>query len=228
MKYELKTFAAILISATLFFSCMDQKSAHIKEVQDFLDGYNKKYKELYTASSEGQWVLNTHIVEGDTMNAFNAGKADENMAKFTGSNENINKANAFMKWEKELTSKQVRQLKKILYLAAGNPESSDSIVKALIKAGNAQTENLYKYKFMLDGKEVTPNDIDSILATSNDTSLRRRAWESSKEVGKELKAGLINLRSLRNDVVKGLGYPDYFTYQVSDYGMTTDEMLNLL
>jgi peptidyl-dipeptidase A len=28
--------------------------------------------------------------------------------------------------------------------------------------------------------------------------------------------------------VKGLGYPDYFTYQASDYGMTTDEMMQLL
>ena len=36
--------------------------------------------------------MNTYIVEGDTMNAFNAGKADEALAKFTGSNENVNKA----------------------------------------------------------------------------------------------------------------------------------------
>ena len=61
-----------------------------------------------------------------------------------------------------------------------------------------------------------------------DTSMRRRAWESSKEVGKDLKDGLINLRQLRNKVVLGLGYPDYFTYQVSDYGMSTEEMMELL
>ncbi|HYF40541.1 MAG TPA: M2 family metallopeptidase, partial [Gemmatimonadales bacterium] len=41
------------------------------------------------------------------------------------------------------------------------------------------------------------------------------------------KPGLLKLRELRNQVVRTLGYPDYFTYQVSDYGMSTGEMLRL-
>lgn len=222
-----KLYPAIILSAFFLLTSCNKKD-HQAEVQAYLDTYNKKYKELYTASSEGQWAVNTHIVEGDTMNAYRSGQADEAFAKFTGSNENIEKAREFLKYEKELTPIQVKQLKKILYAAAANPQSADSIVKKLIKAGTAQTEKLYGYKFMMDGKELTPNDIDSILSHSADTTVRRKAWESSKEVGKELKAGLMNLRELRNNVVKGLGYPDYFTYQVSDYGMTTDEMLQLL
>ena len=87
---------------------------------------------------------------------------------------------------------------------------------------------MYGYKFSIDGKEVTPNDIDSMLADVRDTTMRRKAWEASKAVGAELKPGLMNLRDLRNKVVEGLGYPDYFTYQVSDYGMSTDEMMSLL
>lgn len=35
---------------------------------------------------------------------------------------------------------------------------------------------------------------------------------------------MIELRRLRNAVVRGLGYPDYFSYMVSEYGMTTEEM----
>ena len=227
MKLNLKC-TALFILVFVIISCTDQKTAHMKVVQDFLNQYNEKYRELYTASSEGQWLVNTHIVEGDTMNAYTSGKAEEAMAKFTGSKENVSLATKFLKWEDILPSKQTRQLKKILYLAAGNPESADSLVKELIKAGTAQTEKLYGYKFILDGKEVSPNAIDSILSTSLDTSLRKRAWEASKEVGKELKDGLVNLRNLRNEVVSGVGYPDYFTYQVSDYGMTTEEMMALL
>ena len=229
MKTISKLCLLLLLAGTVtFISCSDQKSARIKDVQDYLDAYNIKYRELYSASSEGQWLVNTHIVENDTMNAYQSGLADEALAKYTGSTENVNKANEFLKMQNDLSEIQIKQLKKILYLAAGNPESADSTVKALIKAGTAQTEKLYGYKFMLDGKEMTPNDIDSILTFVKDTSVRRRAWESSKAVGKELKAGLINLRQLRNKVVQGLGYPDYFTYQVSDYGMTTDEMMELL
>mgnify|MGYP003380866004 CR=1 FL=1 len=71
----------------------------------------------------------------------------------------------------------------------------------------------------MDGKEITPNDIDSLLSHATDTAIRRKAWEASKAIGKEMKPGLINLRELRNKVVQGLGYPDYFTYMVSDYGI---------
>lgn len=218
-------FYLLIPAAGFFYGCGKD---HKTEVQSFLDGYNQKYKELYAASSEGQWAVNTHIVEGDTMNAYRSGLADEALAKFTGSSANIQKAQEYLKFEKELTPLQVKQLKKILYMAAANPESADSIVKKLIKAGTAQTEKLYGYKFMMEGKEITPNDIDSILAQVSDTNARRKAWEASKAVGAELKPGLVNLRDLRNNVVKGLGYPDFFTYQVSDYGMTTDEMLQLL
>ena len=224
----LRPLFVLLVFTFSFSSCKDEKTAHQKEVQDYLDAYNKNYKELYTASSEGQWSVNTHIVEGDTMNAYVSGKADEALAKFTGSNENVIKATAFLKWESDLSSKQVKQLKKILYLAAGNPESAEATVKELIKAGTAQTEKLYGYKFMMDGKEITPNDVDSLLVYATDTAVRRKVWETSKAVGKELKGGLVNLRKLRNDVVKNLGYPDYFNYQVSDYGMNTEEMMALL
>lgn len=218
-------FVALVV---LFSSCSKSKEEKIKDVQTYLDSYNNKYKELYTASTAGQWQVNTHIVEGDTMNAYVSGLADQALAKFTGSNENISKAREFMKWEKDLQPLQIKQLKKILYLAAGNPESAEKEVKELIKAGTAQTEKLYGYTFKLDGKEITPNDIDSILAHATDTVIRRKAWEASKMIGQELKPGLMNLRDLRNKVVQGLGYPDYFTYMVSDYGMTKDEMMEML
>ena len=159
MRYFLSFLSVILLAA-----CGGGKEERIKEVQVYLDAYNKKYQELYTASAAGQWQVNTHIVEGDTMNAYNSGLADQAMAKYTGSNENVEKAKSYMKWESELLPIQVRQLKKILYLAAGNPESADKEVKELIKAGTAQTEKLYGYKFKLEGKEITPNDIDSLLS----------------------------------------------------------------
>lgn len=39
---------------------------------------------------------------------------------------------------------------------------------------------------------------------------------------------MLNLRDLRNQTVQALGYPDYFTYQASDYGLTRDEMMALV
>ena len=198
-----------------------------KEVQIFLDEYNKEWQRLIIASSLAQWELNTHIVEGDTLTSKRASEADEAYSKYTGSKVVIEKAKGYIKKEAELTPLQVRQLKAILYMAGNNPETAGDLVKQRIDAQNKQTEALFGYKFMLDGKEITPNDIEKTLREETNMDKRLKVWNSSKEVGKTLKDGLANLQMLRNKTVQALDYKDYFEYQVSDYNMTSKEMVTL-
>lgn len=224
----------LLPVAVMLFSCSgnktneNQNKALQDSVQAYLDGYNAKYKELATIADEAEWRSNTHIVEGDSTNAIVTNKANEEMASYTGSKENIETATKYLNEKEKLNELQVKQLKAILYKAANNPETLKDIVSARIKAETKQTENLFGFDFKIDGKSVSTNEIDGILATETNLPKRLKAWEASKEVGKGLKDGLVNLRNLRNQTVQGLGYHDYFDYQVSDYGMTTQEMFDML
>ena len=84
-QYPMKNLTFLILIILFLSSCMNESVMHQKEVQEYLDVYNNKYKELYTASSEGQWKVQTHIVAGDSTNANNARIADEAMAKYTGS-----------------------------------------------------------------------------------------------------------------------------------------------
>jgi len=197
------------------------------EAQAFLDGYTKKFVELYYASSQAEWRSNTYIVEGDDTNAKATGAAQAAMAAFTGSAEVIAKTRGLLAKKAELTDLQVRQLEKVLYNAANNPATVADLVQQRIAAETAQVEKLFGYDFKIDGKSVSANDLDDLLVSSSDLEARRKAWESSKEVGRELKDGLANLVKLRNGTVQNLGYANYFDYQVSDYGMSVDEMMKL-
>ena len=197
-------------------------------VQQFLDAYTREYVRLYTAASEAQWRANTVIREGDTTAAYAAQKADEAIAAFTGSTKNIESARKFMAQAKGVTPIQKKQLEAVLFAAANNPQTIAAVVKARIKAETDQTQKLYGYQYTIGPKKVSTNDIDDILKKETDLGARRNAWEASKAIGPTLKPGLINLRALRNQTVQGLGYNDYFTYQVSDYGMKTDEMMKLM
>lgn len=195
------------------------------EAQEFLDGYTEKFVELYYTSAEASWVANTKIVPGDTVAAYEEKKANEAFAEFTGSEENINRSREFLGKE-DLSPIQRKQLETILYTAADNPATVPDLVKARIKAETEQTQTLFGFPFQLNGEKVTTNDLDDILKTENDPAKRLTAWESSKEVGRELKPGLVNLRDLRNQTVQALGYDDYFSYQVSDYEMEPQEMMD--
>ncbi len=231
----MKKILIILSAFLLIYSCGNDQNANQsanKSIQDsvqtYLDGYNKKYQELSVISNEADWKSNTHIVEGDTINSAALNIAQEEYAKFTGSSGNIETATKYLTKKDKLTELQVKQLKSILYKAANNPETIQDIVKARIKAETQQTEKMFGFDFKIDGKSVSTNDIDGILSSETNMAKRLKAWEASKEVGKGLKDGLVNLRDLRNKTVQGLGYKDYFEYQVSDYGMTTDEMIEML
>lgn len=219
---------ALCLSAVLFFSCNNGGGDVQKDAQAFIDSYAEKYVALYANSSEAQWKFNTEIVEGDTANKVAAQKADEAMAAFTGSKENIEQAKKFLEQKGKLTDIQVKQLEVILYAAANNPQTIADVVKERIVAETNQTEKLYGFQYMLDGKKVSTNDIDGILKDEVNLATRLAAWTASKEVGPTLKDGLVNLRNLRNKTVQELKYKDYFSYQVSDYKMTSDEMMQTM
>ncbi len=201
-----------------------EENAVQQEVQTYLDEYNAAYQKLLIAATEAQWELNTRIVPGDTTASWKAGQADEAMSTFTGSKANTEKAQAFLAKKAQLSDIQVRQLETILYMAGNSPEAAGDVVKERIKAQNAQIEKLYGFNFTLNGKKVSTNDLDQILRSETDVTKRLAAWKASKEVGKTLKEGLVNLQDLRNRSVQALGYSDFFSYQVSEYGMSSEEL----
>ncbi|MBL7766427.1 MAG: M2 family metallopeptidase [Chitinophagaceae bacterium] len=209
------------------FACNEGNQKLQQEAQVFIDEYTSSYVKLYKASSEAQWRSNIEIKEGDSTNAIETRKTGEAIAAFTGSAEVIEKAKKFMAQKTELTPIQAKQIEVILFTAANNPATVDSLVKARIKAETEQTEKLFGFQYRIGTKKVSTNDIDGVLKDETDLAKRRQAWEASKEVGKGLKSGLLNLRELRNQTVQALGYKDYFNYQVSEYGMSTEEMMDL-
>ena len=210
----------------IIIACSQTSDTH-KEVQTYLDDYNNQYQKYFYLWNKGEWALNTKIVEGDTITSKKAQDAQALSAKFIGSKENIKIATEYLQFKEELTDIQIRQLNRVLYLAASNPETADDIVKAKIAADIKQTELLYGFDFTVDGRSVSTNEIDVELKTENSIKERLKVWEASKEVGIGLKEGLANLQQLRNKSVQALGYDDFFSYQVSDYGMTVEEMRNV-
>ncbi|MFZ0391634.1 MAG: M2 family metallopeptidase, partial [Calditrichia bacterium] len=154
---------------------------------EFIDNYTNEYQQLYYRSARAEWQSNTHIVEGDSSNAVETRRANEALAGFTGSADNIKKIRGFLENSNDLSDLQVRQLETMLYMAGNNPGTVPDVVKARIKAEAAQTEHLYGFSFTVDGTEITPNEIDDILRTSTDLKKRLQAWRASKAVGTVLK-----------------------------------------
>ena len=218
------------------FSCNGQGN-QIKEktnlalkdsTQQFLDSYNKTYQELITASNEALWHSYTRIVENDTATTNRVNNTAEKLAAFAGSDNVINSAKYFLNKKKELSDLQVLQLKQIIRIAAQNPQAMKKEVNEIIACQTSQNDKYYIYDYEVDGKPWSEVALDSMLLNEERLNRRKEIWEASKDLGVGLKSGLAKLRDLRNKTVQRLGYNDYFDYQVSDYNMSTDEMVALL
>ncbi|HEU4680204.1 MAG TPA: M2 family metallopeptidase [Gemmatimonadales bacterium] len=223
----MRTHRSILLPALSLLACQPggARPDGNPAARAFLADYATEYQRLNYASALAEWESNTRIVEGDSSNAIRTRRANEALARFVGSNENIAKIRGFLSERDRLSPLQERELEMMLYFAAEKPETASDAVTQRIAAETKQTETLYGFEFSLNGAPITPNAIDDSLRTSRRLPQRLAIWEASKEVGPVVKPGLLRLRDLRNRVVQSLGYPDYFSYQVSDYGMTADEML---
>ena len=230
-----KLRSTALFGAVAIFSILGCKQANnknekkaIEPAATFLEGYNKTYQALSTVANEMQWKLSTHIVDGDTATSNAADRANQAIADFTGNKKNIETAQYYIAHAEGISPLELKEMKKVLYNAGGNPETAGQVVKEKIQQETSALKKLYGFKYILSNDTITTNKIDQLLQSETDLGKRLQVWECSKGVGKGLHEPLEKLRDLRNKTVQGLNYKDFFTYQVANYDMSTDEMMTLL
>jgi peptidyl-dipeptidase A len=201
------------------------------EADAFLASVSGLMAPVSTSTGQADWLAATDVTPEHTGQRTGADKA---LAALAGSKLVIDRTKALLKSEKQLDDLTVRQLNKLLLGAAETPGTIPEIVAKRIEHESRQSEILDGYTFCLQPKgaacarALTANEIDETLRKSRDLSERQRIWTVSKEIGRPLRPGLIELVKLRNQVAREMGYKSYFALKVADYGMTVDEMMKLL
>jgi peptidyl-dipeptidase A len=80
-----------------------------------------------------------------------------------------------------------------------------------IVALETSLENRFNtFRADLDGRSVSDNELREILEHSDDAELRRRAWEASKQIGREIAEELRELVCTRNAAARELGWTSYY------------------
>jgi peptidyl-dipeptidase A len=209
-----------------------KKSAVERDAEAFLESLSSLVQPVATVTNGVDWVASTDVTPEHTAERTGADKV---LAALVGSKTIIEKTKGFLAKEKQLDDLTVRQLRRLLLSAAENPGTIPEVVAKRVGAEAKLSGVLDGYTFCLQPKAgggclkpVNTNAIDEILLKSRDLAERQRAWTASKDIGKPLKPGLVELVGLRNQVAREMGWSSYFALKVADYGMTVDEMMKLL
>jgi peptidyl-dipeptidase A len=208
-------------------------SATEKEARAFLETATALLLPAATVDAEVSWISATDVTEAHTGARTGSGKV---LASLAGSKLIIERSKALLAREKDLEEITARQLRKLLLAAAESPGTIPAVVAQRVEAEARQAAIQDGFSYCLQPKAGgggcarpgTANDIDNILLKSKDLGERQRVWTGSKEIGKPLKPGLVELQKLRNQVAREMGYSSFFALQVADYGMTVNEMMALL
>ena len=88
------------------------------------------------------------------------------------------------------------------------------LIENLAKTEAALGHLYTNFRPKVDGQALSENEIRAILKEEKDQHKRKKVWEASKQIGKELAPSILELVRLRNKAAKSLGYSDYFSMEL--------------
>lgn len=199
---------------------------------DFLSVYNELLQGMYAVTAEAHWKAGTDVTD---LHVGERIGAEKNLAVLTGSAWAIETVKELLQVPGRLDPLTRRQLHKVLLAAAEYPGTIPATVARRVAKEAEVGAALDSFEFCLERSQagdcletVTPNQIDQVLVTSRSEPQRRKFWDVAKQTGPVLKQGIADLRDLRNQVAREMGYDSFFALQVADYDMTVEEMMTLM
>jgi peptidyl-dipeptidase A len=186
-------------------------SPNTSEIKDFISRFEARAAPLERAVAEAWWRLSTEGSEEAQEELVRAGveynwlfedrEEFDKLASWHADREELNEL------DEPLLARQLEVLYGEFAGGQGGPATLQR-VEELEAEANAVYGN---HRGIVRGEEVGENEVRGILRSSDDTALRREAWEASKTVGAEVEGTVRELARLRNRLAREAGYEDHYT-----------------
>jgi peptidyl-dipeptidase A len=99
---------------------------------------------------------------------------------------------------------------KMIFLSAAKAQQDEETIQRLTQLEAEVRQKYYNFRGKVDGKELSDNALDEILAKSRDSGQVREAWEASKQIGAETAGQVRELARVRNAAARAQGFRDHF------------------
>lgn len=102
----------------------------------------------------------------------------------------------------------------VIYLAYLGRQLDEQKIKKIIEMQIDIEKRYNTFRAMIDNKTFTDNEIEGILKNSKDSQMLEKAWNASKQVGKNVAEDVLKLVYLRNEAARELGFPNFHTMEL--------------
>ena len=208
MKY--KQMAGVLLACWLGGALM-ASSAVTDEARLVVREHEAQIKALEIESGLAWWEANTT----GKPEAFARKEAAQNrIDQAMGNTVRFERLKRLRALKSEIDDKDLKRCVELLYLQYLEKQVDPEILKKMVAISNRVEKNFNTFRAKVDGKEMTENEVRSVLKNSTDTGRRKQVWEASKDVGRLLEADLRELVKLRNAAAKSLGFSSFHAMQL--------------
>lgn len=98
----------------------------------------------------------------------------------------------------------------IAYLSFLGNQVDPKLIASILERETALDQKFNTYRVDVGGRQLSDNQVDSILRYSSSSSELESVWKASRRIGQEVRSQVIELAKLRNEVAHTLGFADFF------------------
>jgi peptidyl-dipeptidase A len=195
------------------------------KIESFIASFEEHLAPVEKASSEAWWKLATTGTEEAQKELVRTGMAYNRLFADEGEYKLVKG------WYEEgqaLDSSVLRRQVEILYKTFAGRQGDEEILRR-IEELEAEANAIYSnHRGIVGSKETSENELREILRVSDDSALRREAWEASKSVGPKVEGLVRELAGLRNGLARAQGYEDHHARSLDLQEIDAEELARLM
>jgi peptidyl-dipeptidase A len=222
MKKLIPVFVTVLIIAMLL-SCTSKQEIMENRMKTFISAYEAKAIPLYRESALASWNAN---ITGTAEEYAKSEKASYQYAKLFSDRA----AYAELKEIKESKAIQdpllLRQLE-LLYNGYLGGQVDTLLIAQQIKMETELGKKYANFRVNVDGKQLSDNEVESILRNSGNSTDLKSTWEGSKMIGPVIAEDILKLVKHRNIVAQKIGFANFHEMSLKLSGQDPSEVTKI-
>jgi peptidyl-dipeptidase A len=195
-----------------------------RDLKKYLHEHVDRVKPLRKKADHAWWKLAT---TGDEEWKEKSARFSEKLKQVYSDRHDFRQIAEWVRETKDLDAVLKRQLE-ILQLRYLEHQTDLVTIREQVELETELEARFANHRGMVLGETLGDNRISRILATSDDQSLRRDAWEASKSIGPVVRRDVLRLVHLRNRSAQRLGFRDHYEMALKTQEIDEGPLLDLL
>ena len=175
-----------------------------KMVKDFIQSYEAKVDPAYKKAAISGFDAQLSGKESDYTKSS---QAQVDLSKIYSNKEDYAAVKKLKKIK--ITNKDLKRQLELIYNAYTSSQIAPEKLEAMIKLQTEIESKFNVFRPEVDGKQLTDNEVEKLLKTSNNSLEVEKAWKASKLIGKVVSEDIKKLVVMRNQAAKELGFKNY-------------------